>query len=138
MRMKVLGESAVQSATAQAGVSGCLDCAQKLLNFAVCFCNALPVVWNWYTFWGGREPVIDVLELESAKKSGVGQPIRLFSEFQVATTNAGARTARRLDPRLFGALQHDAQPLTASLQVTLRLESTLLGAFVVSRRIRFG
>jgi hypothetical protein len=76
---------------------------------------------------------------ESAKKSGVGQPIPpLLSEIQVATTNAGARTARRLDPRLFGALQPDAQPLTASLQVTLRLESTLLGAFVVSRRIRFG
>lgn len=34
--------------------------------------------------------------------------------------------------------QPDAQPLAASLQVTLRLESTLLGAFVVSRRIRFG
>jgi hypothetical protein len=29
----------------------------------LCFCNALPVVWNWYAFWGGREPVIDVLEL---------------------------------------------------------------------------
>jgi uncharacterized protein len=28
----------------------------------------------------------------------------LLSEIQVATTNAGARTARRLDPRLFGAL----------------------------------
>jgi hypothetical protein len=71
-----------------------------------------------------------VLKIESAKKSGVGQPIPpLLSEIQVATTNAGARTARRLDPRLFGALQPDAQPLTASLQVTLRLESTLLGCF---------
>jgi len=50
-------------------------------------------------------PVID----ESAKKSGVGQPIPpLLSEIQVATTNAGARTARRLDPRLFGALKEDA------------------------------
>jgi hypothetical protein len=43
---------------------------------------------------------------ESAKKSGVGQPIPpLLSEIQVATTNAGARTERRLDPRLFGALR---------------------------------
>ena len=39
------------------------------------------------------------------QKVGVGQPIPpLLSEIQVATTNAGARTARRLDPRLFGAL----------------------------------
>jgi len=32
------GESAEQSAIAQAGVSGCLDRAQKLLNFAVPRC----------------------------------------------------------------------------------------------------
>src|ERR1700719_2896896 len=50
----------------------------------------------------------DHLVHESAKKSGVGQPIPpLLSEIQVATTNAGARTARRLDPRLFGALHVD-------------------------------
>ena len=71
-----------------------------------------------------------VLKIESAKKSGSGNLFRrCYPEIQVATTNAGARTARRLDPRLFGALQPDAQPLTASLQVTLRLESTLLGCF---------
>ena len=72
-----------------------------------------------------------VLKIESAKKSGSGNLFRRFyPKFRSQPPTQ--------EPEPQGGLTPDAQPLTASLQVTLRLKSTLLGAFVVSRRIRFG
>jgi hypothetical protein len=59
-------------------------------------------------------------DLMGAPKSrGSGNLFRLFSEIQVATTNAGARTARRLDPRLFGALL-DGVHVPCNLAAVLR------------------
>ena len=72
MRAKVLGESAVQRATAPRS----FELRRPTMPFAIasllCFCNALPGVWNWYAFWGGREPVTDVLELVNLKTGMAG------------------------------------------------------------------